>query len=461
MTSLARMVMEGTHQLGGTTSSVDLSGFDYSKSALMESSYLDSACATLFAEIMESDQRAMVADVIVGANNLKAIQEGTTYNAQAAMEGFFSDLIDKIINSLKSFWAKVKEFFKKVIEWFRAMFSNAEEFAKRYGKELVDKANKQKGFKYEGFKYTQSEGDKLVGEFIDKIDSAITDKIFGAFDRVYTKDGTVSSSGKSENLGSRKDGSNAVSLDDARGAAVDYLAQAFTPGFKEDGKPSSSDIIDGFLSKDLKVEDQSDMVKSIRDKYRDNEDTKTTIVDFEANSVSSMVEFLKNSSKAISDIQKAEKTLENPIEQMIKKLNGFKSKETGEAASAQTSQLSYAAGIGSAFLNLMKSCFTAKIDAYKEMSSTWLGVLKRFYNYRGVKESVVVFDPEAYAALENSIIFESDEPETGDDDGGDKKGNDKGSDDSGEDKENKEDKEKPTEESAVAALLEAVNNFRI
>ena len=158
MANLATMIMEGTtfSKNGG---SIDISGYDFSKQVLFESDSLNSAVVSLYIDVLEAEQRYMVSDVIAGASAVRALAINESFEAQSVMEGMFTSFVKKIVDSLKKFWAKIVEWFKKVFEWFRMMFSNAKEFAKRYGKELRNK--KYDGFKWEGFEWTLKAGNDL------------------------------------------------------------------------------------------------------------------------------------------------------------------------------------------------------------------------------------------------------------------------------------------------------------
>ena len=83
MSNLASVIMEGVQ---ATHSTDDLYGnYDFSGSAVAESTYMTSACATLFADIMEADQGYMVADIVGAATVIRESKLNDTLSAIGAL----------------------------------------------------------------------------------------------------------------------------------------------------------------------------------------------------------------------------------------------------------------------------------------------------------------------------------------------------------------------------------------
>lgn len=379
MANLAKIIMEGA---GFSSSSVDMGDFDYSATALEESSYVDSAMATLFTDIMEAEQGFMVADIIGTATVIREQAAGNDIDSTAILEGVVGNGIARIKAAFQKFIAKIKEFYKKVIDWFKAMFSNAENFVKNFGTAVKDKARKAKGFKYTGFKYTLGAGDSKVASLKNSIDTKMKATI-GGFD--YMAKGSSTSSAEFK-------------------AAI---ASKVSSSFKEDDVPSASEVVDDYIST-LGYSDIDDMRNNLTEDYRDGSNTKTTIVDFEGNSVDSMLKFLKDSKKTISDLETDLKKYEDRVGNVIQKLNKYEAAKGADGAENIVSNASYISSVMTSLLNLYKVPCNVQIAIKKAVSKEWLSALKKFYNYKATKESVEVYDDEAYATLENSIILEAD-----------------------------------------------------
>lgn len=419
MANLAKIIMEGS-SFG--SSSVDMGNYDYSTSAIEESSYIDSAMATLFTDIMEAEQGYMVGDIVGSATVIRESTNGNAIDAGAVFEGVVGNGIARIKEAFKKFIAKVKEFYKKVIDWFKAMFSNAETFVKNFGTVIKDKARKAKGFKYTGFKYTLETGDAKVKDLKKKIN-----------------DKMVATIGKYDYM--------------AKGASVaDFkaaVASVVSASFKEEDKPSPSEVVDEFTST-LGYNDADEMRTNLVEDYRDGANSKATIVDFEGNSVDKMLAFLKGSKKTISDLESDLSNYESKVQNVIKKLDKYDGGK-GDGADNIVANASYISSIMTSLLNLYKVPCNVEIAIKKAVAKEWLSALKKFYNYRATKESVEVYDDEAYATLENSLILEADDMEDDVEEGcggGKKKTMEKGC-----------STEEGCSESAVADILELASRY--
>lgn len=381
MANLASVIMEGS---GFGSLSVDLGNYDYSDTILAESSFINSALATLFTDVVEAEQSFMVSDVVAAATCIHEASNGNVIDARALLEASVGGAIDKIKNAFKKFINKIKEYYHKVIDWFKAMFSNAENFVKNFGDAIKEKSRKAKGFKYEGFKYTIKDGESEVEKLRKAIDEEIKRTIDG-FD--FVANSPTSEEFKTKILGK-----------------LDI-------NFNEDDMPSSSEVVDEFIEKHLKYIDTAEMKSEIANKFRDDMSKKSTIVDFEGNSVESMIRFLKDNSSTISKLEnqlnKYEENVKKVIRQLDKAANWETKGEGNESANtAKVNHASYLSSIVTGLLNTYKVPCEVEIQIKKDIAKDWLGVLKKFYNYRPAKESVEVYDAEAYATLENYIVLE-------------------------------------------------------
>lgn len=372
MANLASIILEGIN----TTPSTDYNDYKFdSNRVVMDSSFPDMAIATLFTNIMETEQSYMVADVVGAATVIYECNNGNEVDPVNVQESIIKDGIAKLQAAFKKFINKIKEYYHKVIAWFKAMTSNAEDFAKNFGDAIKKKANtKSKGFRYTGFKYTLSNG-KTYSDRVKKLANDKMSEVLKSFDAVKDLNATE--------LGAYLRNEGLISKD-----------------FKVDEKPSASDVIDEELNKSLRVSDISDLKTEITEAYRDGESEPHIIDDFEDNSVSEMVDMLKTSGKFISDLEKEVRNYEKPVNAIIKKLDGFKAEKDEEGATNLVSNASYLSSLMTAWLNIYKVPCECTISIYKGATSEYLGILKKFYRYKGVKESSEIFEPEMYALLE-------------------------------------------------------------
>lgn len=388
MANLASVILEGANLM---SSSIDTSDYDYSDLVVAESSYIDSAVATLFTDIMEAEQNFMVADVVGAATIIHESKLGSEIDAVAVTEGVIKSGIEKIKNAFKKFFAKIKEYYNKIINWFKAMFSNAENFVKNYGDDLRKKAAKTKGFTYTGYNYQLKAGDSEV----DRITGKIDEKIKGAIDNFdFVKESTTSAE-----LYERLKAKKVISSD-----------------FDEEKQMSVQDEVDKFLEETTKASDSTELRNDLIEIYHDKDDNKIEIKDFEANSIDSMLSYLKTSKKTIDTFNKELSKYEEKVKKIVGKLDSIK--DDGENADKLLANVSRISSLITAYLNLYKVPCDVRISIHKAVSTEWLSVLKKFYNYKPTKESTEIFDEYAYATLESSLVLESDDVEEEDDDEG-------------------------------------------
>lgn len=397
MNNLASLILEGSNY---SSRSVDMGNYDYRDSMVAESEFLDSAFATLFTDIMEAEKSYMVADIVASATIIREQSMGNSVDIVAVTEGVNGGVIAKIKGAFQKLWAKIKAFYEKVKNWFKAMFYDAGKFVKEFGPTLKKKAGQVKGFEYEGFKYTYDTGSKAVEDVIKNVQAELG-KTYNALDIVANGKG--------------------ASIDEIKAALGNNLNHT-----KEevDKMPSTSDVIDEYMTKTLKYDDISDMKSNLTEKFHDGDTVAGKIRDFEANSVDSMVDWITKYDKLNSDLNRELKGYETNINKVISKLDKIKdTKEEKDdagnvttAAGNEAQNASRISSITSSLLNVMKAACETRIDVAKEMTSKYHGILKRFLSFKGTKESYVPWDPESYATLESSLIFEGKDEDDDDDD---------------------------------------------
>lgn len=422
MSNLATMLMEGANAYTPETLYGD---FDFSATAVAESEYMGEACAELFSGIMEADHHYMVADVVATATIIHENANGGNVDVQAVSEGIIKDGVARLVAAFKKFIAKIKEFYKRVIDWFKAMFSKSSDFVSKFGSKMKDKAKKVKGFEYKGFKYKIAAGDTAAEGFAAEVKKLMVGTVDGID---FAKEG-ITKDELSERL---------------RNKGV------ITGKFDDEKAPSTTDAVEKVISSKGPngASNAAELREELVKKYTDDETAKVVIKDFEGNSVDSMLAFLKDANTKISKFQGQLKSFESSTDSIIKKLNGIKAADDSKEESAIVSNASYISSFMSAYLNLYRIPCDVQISMYKTISKEWLGAMKGFYNYKGnkpVKESVEL-DLDSYATLESTLVLEG----CGDgasDCGGKGEGSEK------------DEKDESATESALSSILEAANAY--
>ena len=411
--SLTRALLSGVSE-----SSLDLTGYDFSKTASMESYYLDAACESLLQDIYDVDKAFMVADVV---GEVQVIREGA--NPSVLLEGMIKDAFTKLKEGFKKFLAKIKAWFAKVKKFFEVLFMNGKELAKKYGDEIKKKSTK--GFKYKGFKYTIKAGDALVDQISERVAQEINFLIEYEDDngvRRGLRDFVDSSSNRDNHLVTisyRENDRNGNMVDEQE---IDSLVDGVT------AKTTNTDYQDKLVKAICGSSDLSDMGDKIYETYRDKDTEKSEIENFEANSPSDMVEFLRTFNKAIKDAEKEEKAFEKDVNIVIKALDKQSSKVDKIESTGGTYTYKLASKISSfisSALAVRKAAVDKKVSTYKEINSSWTSVLKSFVIKKEVKESAFFEDFDNMITLTEAADVEPEVPdqdETGEGDDATKEG---------------------------------------
>lgn len=395
--AIAQAIMEGRSMSKPTENLYD--GYDYSETMVGESSFLTEACVSLYTDICESYQEYQLADVMGAATCIT--ESLAPEEARAVTEGVIKSAVDRIVAAFKKFINKVKEVFNKIITWFKVMFADADKFVSDYGDEIRTKAGKVKGYSYQGYEYKKEAGDSFCKSVTDKIEGEIKDKLNG-YD--YVKNSQTKDEWKAHLQGTK--------------TVTDY---------DEDKSDSASEVVEKFMTENSSTfagaSTASELKDEIVDKYRDGSKSKSSIKDFSAVSVATMLAFLKKSSDVTSKLESDFKKQEDKVNAVIKKLNGISAKDGATKEEEHiVAGISYVSQIISSLLTLLKVPFDAKSQIYKEMATEYLGALKGFYRYKGTKESVeYISDAETMGnvpmiCLEGGSNCSGSEDDEGDDD---------------------------------------------
>lgn len=415
--SLTRALLSGVSE-----SSLDLTGYDFSKTASMESYYLDAACESLLQDIYNVDKAFMVSDVV---GEVQVLKEGA--DPAVLLEGIVGDAFKKLKDGFNKFLAKIKAWFAKVKKFFQVLFMNGKELAKKYGDEINKKSTK--GFKYKGFKYTIKTGDDVVDRISDGVANEISTLLGGMGAADFAEMDADAQERRAKDLSAKvtdRDGN--VKTAAGGHVSLDSYIRSRVAGVTSD--TSSTDYQDK-LVKAIGVpgaSDYSDMTDAIDEKYRDGDTEKTEIEDFEANDPSEMIEFLKTFDKAIKDADKKEKAFEKDVKAVTKALDKVSSQSYTNQTTGTTVTYKLASKISkfiSAALAVRKTACDKKVAIYKEINSSWTSVLKSFVLKREVKESAFFEDFDGMISLTEAADVEPEVPdqdETGEGDSATKEG---------------------------------------
>lgn len=355
--SLVRTLMSGV-----TESATDLSQFDYSSEASMESFWLDSACESLVNDIYSVDRAYRTADII---GEVKVLTEGA--DPSVLLEGIISSGIEKIKEAFKKFLAKIKEWAAKVKRFFKIIFLKGKDFVKEFGKEIRTKS--VKGFKYKGYNYAIEDTDGEVDTMIGTIGKEIN------------------------TLLSLADGAS-------RDTKVDAITTDDIKGMLNVGDKSSSDWQDELCKKcKSSCSDLTELGEYLTEQYRGGDNDKEEIEDFEGrNDPSDMLSFIEGYDKEIKKVEKDERDFEKEINAIIKNLDKMASTSkkdrteikdttgtvvTDKAYKAASTVSSYL----SAALTIQKTIVDKKVSMHKEACGAFTTILKSFLRFKPAKES--------------------------------------------------------------------------
>ena len=400
--SLVNQLMSGV-----TESSVDISGYDFTEVASMESWYLDAACEALVSDIFNVDKAFHVADVV---GEVQVIRENA--EPEMLLEGMVKDAMGKLKEAFKKFLAKIKAWAAKVKKFFKVLFMKGKELAKTYGSEIRKKSTK--GFKYKGFNYKVAVGDKLVEDISTGVSSEI-DSLCGEINQLKNMTGSDLEN-RLKNWTRQEDISKSDGTTRTEGRFTESIKSKHLGDVSAD--LSSSDYQDKLVAKLVSgASDVSEMGTQIEEAYRNGDTDKMEIEDFEANSPSEMVTFLEGFDKAVKDIEKTERDFEKDVNVVIKaldKISGTTEKQT-ETLSYSYKAASKISSFMSSALAVRKSAADKKVAIYKEINSSWTSVLKSFVLKKEVKESAFFADFDSMIALTEAADVEPETPDPEDD----------------------------------------------
>lgn len=379
--SLARTLMNSK---SAVIESMDVTGYDFSEHVTMESSWLDTACESLLTDIFNVDKAFAVADVM---GEVQVLKEGA--DPEVILESIVKGGIKKLADAFKKFWAKLKAWFAKVKDFLKKIFLSGKKFIDEFEDKLRlkgrDNAN-YKGFSYETFKYNLTDGDKAGADIFDKVKSQVADLLPVIDDK-----------------------GNSVGVDDLKSVNSEQLTAALAKGGwvgKSDNLPPTSEWKDSFLEKTIKKgSDESEVTENLAKTYRSGETEKSRFEEFKGNSLTEMIDLIKTFDKEISKVNEDEKKFDSLMKSIISKLDSVKEDRSIKGGDKTYNTAYKASGYINALLTIGKIPSTVKVTIYKEAAGEYEKILKKFLSYKPAKEGVDVEDDEDGA--KESSLFES------------------------------------------------------
>lgn len=282
----------------------------------------------------------------------QAVTEGSA-DPEALMEGTIKDFFKKIIEALKKFWAKVKAWFKGVIENIKVLFMSGEKFIKEYEKKLKEK--KATGFKYRAYKYNSDASFKLGT------------KVGAEAAKVLNLPTSINAD---------------ASVEDAK-AKFGEIAELDSTDFVE--KVCSS------IASNCKT--ISDIKKECIKVCHNNSDEPQDWVDFNGNSKDEMIDGVKNYKKSMDIVNKMATETDAKFSNLIKAFTSLE--KSIKDNSSLTSVIGKVSTNAKSVISLYQGFNATAISLAKEEYATYLSILKRYAVYKdksATKESATTVE---------------------------------------------------------------------
>lgn len=340
---IATMLLQPQSQYAGST-------YDFSESAYVGESYISGACISLMEGICDCDMQYMIADTI---GTGKVLLEKA--NPAAMLKNVAGGGFAKLKEVFKTFKAKVVAYFKKVIDFFKSMFSSGKKFVSEFGKALENKA-KTTTFQYTGYPYDCTGGDKLV-EKVKTAGSEAVNKLVTGFSDIAALSGKTTAEIK-----------NAIQSDVA--GDVSDIGEFTEEFIKEAG-------IGGAAS-------STDMKNEIKKKYHGGKTTKVEGLTLTTADVTAMCDLISGNKQQITSFKNDMDTFTKQCDMIMTKLNSVEKDGDQDTAYKVASTVSSCV---SAVLTVVKSAHSVRVDMHREATRAAIGLLKRFYMYKPAKES--------------------------------------------------------------------------
>lgn len=302
-------------------------------------------------DIMEemADTNAAAVDAYVeGRNNGAPEAAMESFNA-TVMEGFLGNMKDKLVNTLKKMWAKVKAFFKSALQYFNALWMSGKKFAEKYEDEIKEAASELDGkLKIKMYKYDSSKLPDVANVFTK------TTEVFA------NNLGDITLSNKFEN-GQFK----ANSSSSAKKLAIEKVCSEFG-------------------GSGAKTTDQ--MIKAIKKAVHSGKENPETVT-ITSSDVDEMLKVLQDDA-IVDDCEEAAKDADDKFKEEIDKLETLRDEQTDKKGDERDNN-------GIAKAKVMLSAFIAAKDVAMKIFSVYKSLVgERESAYKSAVSKVLHYSPK-------------------------------------------------------------------
>lgn len=334
---------------------VDTSQYDGMFGVVTESVMMQQEIA-LLEGIYKTDRECACADLV---GSVKAVTEGI--DGQVVMENIITSGIAKLKQYWLKFYAAAKKFFAHVIDSIKALFMESKKFANTYGNQIITKIGTVKKIDVTVWDYDMAAGDKLVDGYLTSI------------------------------------------KDEAETKGVSKIGEMVTTDFGKE-EFNAEEAFEDFLGRlDQGASSTSDIAETIQNAYH-NGDSDKSKEEWETAEVKAAVEVLKTCDKTISTFDKAWKTQEKIIKDIIKQLDkegkksadkttvdatGNKSERDKNEVDAENNNYATARRASeytSKLLTLGRQLVSSRSEYHKARCKEYTAILKSFFMFKANKK---------------------------------------------------------------------------
>lgn len=315
-------VFEGSHRYMGETVELDEILFEAAK------------------DIHQIQGGLYVADIMMES---QVVYEGAS--EEVLLEGVVKDFFDKLIETFRKLWNKIKAWFQQVYKSIELLFADGAKLVKKFGKEI--NAKDTKGYSYKGYSWKKDKVEKLYSLREAEKEEVPT---FSSVEEII----------EAANVPTNKEGK--VTSEEVQKANKEYLREV------------------------AKADNISELKENILEAVMGGSTEKEEIDDFSVYSVTEMMNFLKDHKKLVDKLKKAENTNNRTCTNIIKGFENLKKELSTEDQAKYSSTIS---NCSAAFRNIIavnNAMISCAIIVAKKQNSEFVGALKGLLRYKPAKE---------------------------------------------------------------------------
>jgi hypothetical protein len=282
----------------------------------------------------------------------EAVSEGAA-EPEALLESFGKDLFAKLKEMFEKLWKHVKDWLAKVKRFFSLLFTSGKEFVDKFEEELNGKT--ATGYTFNGYPYDYAGGTALMSTWSSKITAEMA----------QYQNGIV----------------KAADASDSREQEAILAKIAGGQTFK------TSDVQEKLLKDATSETTIEAALKTLTKKFRGGKDSETEIKDFQGNSKSDMMKFIKGKEAALATITNNEKDTDSMYSNIIKAIKDAADRVKGEQKGKIGTWVTHSTEMLRYGSNFCVSMYKVEADMIKEMARTYEAALKGYLRFKPVKDS--------------------------------------------------------------------------